>query len=405
MKFYSMFYVLFCSLMVGATEKECRPTNYAELVQCLETFSTEIRISEQSIKAESHLAEMASQWINPELDAESVGQGSEKAESSATLFFTIRLGGRKSARVEEANQLIFKADLSHQLIVQRARLQFMISLYRLSHLKNEIQIEQESIRTFSKIVYQYQRRASLSPEQDVSSTVFKMALSDHQFRLVKLQTGEDRLFQDLSDATGLARSVFANNLPPAKTTWPQLNEEAVVKDSIEVRLAAADLELAKVRSEIVKTSVWPDLKVGPSLKEVRENGSRSTLYGVALSMALPVFNAGGADRSYGSEKVIESTLQYDLAKIKILSNRNILVRKYERTRDQLKNSISLKYVMEKHERLERQFLKGLVPSSLVIEAHRQLFDFAEQRNNAEVEAIHALGQVLIYDEKLAGVVL
>jgi hypothetical protein len=71
----------------------------------------------------------------------------------------------------------------------------------------------------------------------------------------------------------------------------------------------------------------------------------------------------------------------------------------------LKNSISLSIVNEKHEQLEKQFFKGLVPSSLVIEAHRQLFDLEERRNSSELEALESLGRILILDNKFNEVIL
>ena len=64
-----------------------------------------------------------------------------------------------------------------------------------------------------------------------------------------------------------------------------------------------------------------------------------------------------------------------------------------------------KAIEEKHNKIERLFFNGLVSSSLVIEAHRQLFDLEEKRNETEREAVEALGQVYIIDNQFSGVIL
>jgi hypothetical protein len=46
-----------------------------------------------------------------------------------------------------------------------------------------------------------------------------------------------------------------------------------------------------------------------------------------------------------------------------------------------------------------------VPSSLIIEAHRQLYDLESKRNESERIAVESLGQILIIDNKFSEVIL
>ena len=74
--------------------------------------------------------------------------------------------------------------------------------------------------TFSKIVKQFQKRPALSPEQDVSLSIFKMSRADHQLRLTKLNSDETELYQTLTAVTGIAKGFISKNVPPLKQTLP-----------------------------------------------------------------------------------------------------------------------------------------------------------------------------------------
>lgn len=59
-----------------SASKNCSPHNYNDLVRCAIEQSSEINISNQQLKAAAGLEEVATQWVNPDLDVESVQKGS-----------------------------------------------------------------------------------------------------------------------------------------------------------------------------------------------------------------------------------------------------------------------------------------------------------------------------------------
>ncbi|OYZ23516.1 MAG: hypothetical protein B7Y39_04210 [Bdellovibrio sp. 28-41-41] len=407
MSFFVGLLSLLLPLLIYADETvaDCKVSSYVDLVRCAEKRSSDIQISEQQLKSAEKLADVANQWINPDLDADTVAKGSDRSETNITLLFNLRLGGKKDALISEAQSEIERARANRDLGVHRSRLELMLGLYRLAHIKSEIHIEEESVETFSKISQQYQKRPALSPEQDVSLSVFKMALADHQLRLTKLKSDEEKLYQEIMAVTGLPKSLISKNLPLPKKAWTPLDGSSTTDESPQVRAALADLKLAKSQRQKTESESWPDLKIGPSMKAVKENGESTTFVGLALSMPLPVFSQNGPSRTYSAQRLIEAEMIAEQTKRKATSTRSELVSRYNQTIQSLKSSLSLSIVNEKHEQLERQFFKGVVPSSLVIEAHRQLFDLEERRNASELEALDAYGRVLIIDNKFNEVVL
>jgi len=165
------------------------------------------------------------------------------------------------------------------------------------------------------------------------------------------------------------------------------------------------LNLQKAKKEKAVAESWPDLKIGPVVKTQKDATTTENFAGFGLSMPLPIFSINGSGRAYQTKKVAEAelTLQRESNKIKTL--RSQLADKYNNSVLSLKNTMDKKAVEEKHNKIERLFFNGLVSSSLVIEAHRQLFDLEEKRNETEREAIEALGQIYIIDNQFSGVTL
>jgi outer membrane protein TolC len=397
--------IAFQSVFAAEAGGDCQPISYTDFVKCAEKISSDIRISEQQVQAVVNLEDAAQQWVNPDLEVDSVWKGSEKAETTAALLFTVRLGGKKNALVSEAKGEIQRSQANRDLSVNGTRLEIMLSLYRLSHLKAEIALEEESVVTFTKIVGQFQKRPALSPEQDVSLTVFKMSLADHQLRLTRLQADQEKLVQALFSVTGIGKAAILKSLPSRKDKWPEISIEGDVESSPQMRQAVADLKVARSQKDKADSDAWPDLKIGPSMKLTKENGENNTFVGVGLSMSLPMFTTNSGNRAYRSQKVIEVELVANQSRKKLTSARSELVNRYSKTVGSLKNSLSLKDLEEKHEQVERQFFKGLVSSSLIIEAHRQLFELEERRNASELEALESYGRILIMDNKFNEVIL
>lgn len=396
---------LFLTFNIQAAQSDCSVNNYNDLVRCSELNSKNLQITNQKQKTAEQLESAASQWVNPEIDLESVSKNSDMSEQSATIYFNLSLGGKRSAQVSQARAEYDKASVLNELDKQSERLSLMLSYYRLGHLKSEIKIEEESVETFSKVIRQYQGRSALSPEQDVSLTVFKMALADHQLNLVKIKSDYENLLGEVMITTGLDKETILKNLPKAKLDWLKIEQDADTLQSPQVKLAQHEVSLAKTQKSMANAESWPELKVGPTFQRNKQGSETENLAGFSLSMPLPVFSLNGGGRELARQKIIESEMNFDLEKSKVSALRKQLVNKYINTTEILKNTLSSKVVSDNHEKLERQFFRGTVPSSLIIEAHRQLYDLESKRNESERIAIESLGQILIIDNKFSEVIL
>lgn len=404
---YTIYSIILVSAEVKADESvnQCNPSSYTELVKCAEKKSLDINLVEQQLQSTRVLEDVAQQWINPDLEIDRVWKGSEKSETTASMLFTLRLGGKKTALVNEAKAEVEKAQADRDLSVNQIRLEIMLTLYRLAHLKSEIKLEQESGETFAKIINQYEKRAALSPEQNVSLGIFKMALADHKLKLTRLRSDQNRLFEALVSIIGISRDSIDINLPARKENWPKVEKTSEVISSPQIRQVIAELKIAKSQKEKADGDSWPDLKIGPSVRTTKDKNESNTFVGVGLSFPIPIFTTNSGNRAYRANRVVEAELAAEQSKRKIQATRNALLNQYNQIVGSLQNNLSTSKINEKHHQLEKQFFKGLVSSALVIEAHRQLFDLEERRNSSELQAVESYGQLLIIDNMFGEVIL
>lgn len=384
----------------------CNPSSYIELVKCIESQSLESEIIKKNIESTSHLESAAAQFLNPDLEVESIRKDSDKSETSASLLFNFSIGGKRSALKAEARaekeKILAENDLNHGSL----RLDFMKNLYRLSQLKDEIQIKEETIHTFNKIIGQFSKRAALSPEQEVSVSIFRMAISDHEITLTQLKNQEQEIQSLLARQSNLSIDQILKNLPNKKLNWPELDTiEKNLAQSPQLRYAEAELLLSKSQKEKAVADSFPDLKIGPIVKNQKDGSISENFVGIGLSMPLPVLSLNGSGRAYQSQKVIaaELTLQNEQKKLIVLKSQ--LTAKYKSLVTSLKKSPDKKAMNDKHAKIEKLFFSGLVSGPLIIEAHRQIFDLEEKRNQAELEAIETLGKIHIIDNTFDGVIL
>lgn len=389
----------------AATSTSCaQVNNYKELVQCLRDTSYTVKSSNSRLKASGDDLKTSQQWINPELEAEKTVKDADTSETSAALMFTVRLGGKRQALSNEYDGIYQKEQHQNQMSVQVARLNHMMQLYRLNQLRREIAIEDETVKTYTKVIRQYQR-PKLSPENEVTSSLFNMAISDHKMKLASLKANEDMLFDQLTAVTGLSKAEIIKHLPGQKKDWPVYSLRADKSETLDVKIAQSELKIAESQLEKAQGSAWPDLRIGPAFKQVQANNQTETFTGVALSMPLPVFNLNGNQKSAETHRLNAAKLDFENAQIQSQINRDGLVRKYNALVENLKNTVSSNAVENNHHKLEKQFFNGMISGVLVIEAHRQLIEFEERRNQAELDAIESLGRLYILEEKFEGIIL
>jgi len=367
-------------------------TSYRQAIACAEERSPDVQRAILELERAKAHVRSAGQWKNPELSADSFSGslGGEKAsETEISLGVPIELGGKISARTSAAESLVAKAEVQLFEAKASARNQVFLKLHRLRQLLHEQEVIEESISTFSKLVGQYSQRLKLSPEQEMTSTVFRMSKSEYELKKIEVLEELASLESFLKLSLGTDIGSLKKELPDSPKTWPAVENTSQL-NSVKIRLANADVASAQADLSLAQSEAWPTLIVGPSIKLQSEAGRSDQLLGFNVSFPIPVFNANGAGRAAAASGVRVAETAKNLAVNEQEQTNEELVKVYQQSIAVLGSTLSHSDIEKKHAAIEKLFFRGLVPSSLVIEAHRTYVELEKSRNDRELKALSVL---------------
>lgn len=346
----------------------------------------------------SFLSEVAQQRPNPELDGNAAfgrAQGENILNSQVSLSHIFELGGKRSSRIEkaQAETEVIAAQLLKSK--EETALNVVSSLFRLRQLKKEVETLDEALFTFSKIKEQLQARPKLTPDQEVALATFQLVASDYRLRKVALGGEERTLIQLIGLALNTPFVALPDLLPPSKEVWPELSASLEPPSLIgsdmnrlraEVKSAEADLSLAQSAS-------WPNLKIGPMFQAQTQGGISYQSFGLNLSVPLPLYQANGGGRAYAGAGLSQAEITLKSAGNQLKTEREQELSKYHAALKALQEVGTLREVEKRHQNVERLFKSGLIQSSMVIEAHRQIVDLTRNVNEQELIAVRSLWRI------------
>ncbi len=274
-------------------------------------------------------------------------------------------------------------------------------LVRLRQLDGELNLVAEALDTFSRIGRQLRSRPRLAPEQEVARSIFELAEADYALKKASLSAERLGLLRGLELSIGSRLPSNAMALPPARERWPDIPkaEDGVAPELVQAR-AHVEAAQAGLRSE--RAAAWPDLRVGPSFQRQSAEGSTQNMLGFNAALPLPLYhrNAGGKERARHAVEGAQRTAA--AAEARLRAEREVEAARYAAAVEALAFVAGRKEVGAKHERIEDFFQRGLISSSLVIEAHRQIFEFTRGRNEHELAATRALWRIRAIDGRITG---
>ncbi len=397
--------VLLVAIVVAAplayAQEPCKDiSTYQKIVECAELRSPDVQEAKLEFERANQQIRAAGQWRNPELGAESFSGkvGTEnRSETDITLGVPIELGGKISAREAVAKGQALAAEARLYETQSTVRTQMLLKLHRLRQVLHEQEIVNEAIGTFSKLLGQYAKRPALSPEQQISSSVFQLSKGDYDLK--KLANSDELLALEsyFRLKVGLGIDEIKKGLPQVPKTWPTIDRRTASRPSPRQRVLDAELATANAELSQARAEAWPTVTLGPSVKMVKENGISDQMMGFNVSLPVPVFNLNGGVKAAAAAgvKVSETRRQIGLRDQEL--KREELARVYEQSIKTLSGSLSHQEIEKRHSDAEKLFTKGIVPSALVIEAHRTSYELERTRHERELKTLEALLNIYSID--------
>ncbi len=345
-----------------------------------------------SLKQADSLEYQASQRPNPELNVKSVygkNSGESIVGNEFNLAHTFEIGGKRAARIGKANAE--KEQVSSEFIKTKENVYISVlrTLYRIRQVHSEMNALDEALDTFSKLKKMYKSRPRLAPEQEVSLNVFQLAEGDYKLRKSNLEAEEYALERSIEVAIGEDFPHKDSILPERKQNWPEFLANNEFKGS-QMRLTQSELKNAQAEVELARSNSWPDLKIGPTIQSQTEGSHTYLTYGLNVTLPIPLFQANEGGRAVAETGLSRAEQSLELRKKELNQEYKILQNQYQKATKSLKESASLSEMERKHLTVDKQFARGVISTSLIIEAHRQMLDFTKAQNEQELMALEAL---------------
>lgn len=398
----------FVYLFSVSAHAQCAPTSARDVLDCALKNHPAIRRAAAEEAQAAYLEPVALQRPNPELDA--LGRfgkrdGERLNKNEATLFHTIEAGGKRAARAAKARAERGRTEASALKTKEDVVLDTVSSLYRLRQVKVEGAILDRTIESLSAVRKQLKARLRLTPDQEATLEVFGLAQSEGALRRSVL-TGEERaVLRSLAFAVGGSLEARAEVLPPVKADWPLLSDEpAGALSGSESLKARADVDTAAAELSSARGAAYPDIRVGPTIERETEGSAVKQTFGLALGLPLPLYNRNRAGKEYAELGVKAAQAGADAAIGGLTADRQAELERYRAAIAALQ-SVGASDSTENVRKTEELFHRGVIPSSLLLEAYRQSYEMTKSRDEAELAAVLALWRIYaiegrIFTEKL-----
>ncbi len=374
------------------------PKNANDILKCLQQRHPEVQSEDIINEVSEKIANQGSSWKNPEVIFDTTqgnNLGRKIVESEVRLSQAIEVTGQRSARKNQGKALglSFKAESLGKL--EEVTINGIKSLYRLTQLKEEVEVVDESVKRFRVIKKQYQSRPRLNPEQEVTSGIIQLAVSEYEIKLNRLSSERKEILSELLSSSGLTSAQIEKNLPAIKTDWPEIPKALAGVKSSDVLKSQAQVDLALSNFEEAKSMAWPEFTLSLIAQDRIDGSLQYQMYGLGVSMPFPIFQRNEGEKSLKASEYSKAFKVHNTNLKKIDSHSQNLKLAYENSVLSLKNTPSSQSIESKHKRIESLFSQGLVSGPVFIEAHKQRVDYLESRNQEELQALEALWSLYI----------
>lgn len=377
----------------GDVKAPCpKPTTTSDVLRCvLEGGPASVRANFAVERSEANRGAV-SRLANPTLNVQSgvlSPSGHSGFDHQVVLTQPIDWGGKRGSRIAEADAQTEQAVADRRLIQGDLILETLLKLHRLRQAAAEVAVLDETNGVLLRLVSLYRKRPSLTPEQEISSSIFKTALSEMKLRRLSLDEEIMAHAKYFAVSTGLSLDDLRPILPQPFSPWPSVSTENNDAPSANRLRAEAERRLSLAQVESANAGSWPDLALGPYALFQGEAEKRNTLVGAALIVELPVLSLNAGARAAAQSNVLLAEKNVQIVKKEEASEISRLTQLYDSSVQALSELSTMEDQEKRHEKLEKHFIRGVVPSVLVIESHRQLLELARSRHEREMKAIEA----------------
>lgn len=383
--------------MIGK-KADCSQINTTQqLVQCTLLNHPELKTLRLEKSQKSELKTIASQIPNLELSSRLLyGTSNSNLGGEFDLEHTFELGGKRSARINKAETSLSVFDQELIIKQQEVVIELLLTLHRIRQLEHELELFEESSKTYASVRQKFKKRPRLSPDQEMSANIYLFAINENKQHIRILKSEHLTLLQKVKLFLDDKNLELEGLLPKAFAAWP-IVEQRDLKQSPFMLLAEKEVNLSESIYNLEKSLAWPNLKIGPAFDFQSGSSGFQPNVGANFSFTVPLYHQNQGQKKYAKKGVQVSKLRAEQVEKKLQLLRDSFLKIYDNSTKSLNIQKTLKLVEAKHKRLHQLLRRGIVHTSLVIELHRQEFQIIRASHENELNALRSLWGIYSID--------
>ena len=376
-----------------------------DILDCALQFHPDLKQMNQETSYAEALPLASALRPNPEFNAKATtgnSLGDQIINAEIGFVHIFELGGKRDARIEKA-QSILKMTRSERLSVYESiAINTVDILYRIKHIFSEREVLDQILEKLPQFISQLKTRPLLTPEQQVSLTLYEFSLEHAQIERRDLNVELEALEGAMEYTVGHPISFTESLLPSSRTSWPKFKEES---EDLLVHglIQKAQAEILSAQSDLLheQAKAWPNLLLGPQFQSQRNGAIQQNTFGLVAGLSLPLYHMNGAAKAAAQLGVEKSELKFLNIRKKASTERDYHVVRYQSAVESLAVAGKRKQISEKYKKIDTFLRRGLVTGSLVLETFRQILDLTKNVNLQELKAIDSMWRIFAYDGKIS----
>lgn len=366
-------------------------TTIKEILTCIVEVHPRIIAAKLEVTKTENLENLARQRQNPNLSTRNLFPASSQANGINTeidLSQSFELGGKRQGRIESARVEKKISLTSLRIIEENVLIETLMNLYRLRQIENELEIYDETLLTYGHIQKQFKRRSQLTPEQQVATSVFHLAEGDILFQKTSVLSEKNAILSELEYALGQKLSIQVSQLPMFDLSVKNIPTTEKTNSLLEQSKALVSLSQAELINQ--KAQRYPNFSFGPSYDgNSLGSASENHTLGFNFSIGIPIVQTNKAGVALAKQEVSIAEKNLELQQRATNAQKQKWKSQYDLAMTVLESGIKSQDIELKHKKIESLYDRGFLPSSMVIEAHRQVLDYARHQHDQEILALEA----------------
>lgn len=343
------------------------PKKLNDILDCLKEKHQLVQIKNLDVNSSRNLDEVLGQRPNPVLEVQSV-HGGDGRQTQLVLAQELDLGGRLKA-LRSKGSLIHDVKKNELAITKEEVIEtVLLNVHHLVHLNETLKVNREVHASLSKVLKALKKRPVLTPEQEASLLNFKLQQSEVRNIIALLEDEEEELLLFFLLNGGYKKehvlSVMEDHYHPLELIQSSGNL------SLNLERLGLETKLAERELDIQKALPWEGISIGPMYMDDKIEGFSDKMYGVALTMPIPVWQTNKSGKALATIVKTNSTFQFSLIKKKEELQKDSLLERIVSLKRGLKEMPSDQELFNNHQRVEKLYTQGLITPTSFLDSHR-----------------------------------